>query len=110
MQSHFVRHEAVDDQDTLVYDLTYKGVTGGSHFRIWVDPKNHITVKRDWFDGENHLKATFRYQEPREVAPGLWLPTRVEVKNGDGVVAAVTSMEDIQVGQGLSDSLFMIVR
>ena len=80
MQAHFTQHEDVDGADTQVFDLTYKGTTANSHFRVWIDSKSHVTLKRAWYDSENKLKATFYYLEPHEVSPGVWLPTRIEVK------------------------------
>jgi outer membrane lipoprotein-sorting protein len=109
MQGRFAQNETLDGVETQVYDLTYKGATGNSsHYRIWIDPRTHVTLKRAWYDSENKLKATFYYIEPHEVAPGIWLPTRVEVKNADGVSAAITTLEDPQVNQGLSDDLFKV--
>jgi outer membrane lipoprotein-sorting protein len=108
MQGRFTQNEALDGIDTQVYDMTYKGIKGSSHYRVWIDPKTHLTLKRAWYDSDNKLKATFYYLEPHEISPGIWLPTRIEVKNADGVSAAVTTFEDPQVNQGLSDDLFSI--
>jgi len=109
MEGRFAHDETLDGVETHVFDMTYKGTTGNSsHYRIWIDPKTHVTLKRAWFDSENKLKATFYYIEPHEVSPGIWLPTRVEVKNAEGVSAAVTTLEDPQINQGLSDDLFSI--
>lgn len=108
MQGRFVREEPLDGHPTLVYDLTYQGVESASHYRLWIDPETHITCKREWYDIENKLRATFFYQDPHEVAPGIWLPSRVEVQNADGVVAATTTLHDVKINQGLSDDLFTI--
>lgn len=110
MQGKFVRQETLDGQPLSVFDLTYKGVTGGSHYRAWFDPKTRLTVKREWYGMDGKLKATFYYQEPHEVAEGVWLPAKVEVKNADGVSAAITTIDNVKINQGLADDLFTIGR
>ena len=110
MQGKFVREESLEDQPASVFDLTYKGSLSGSHFRVWLDQKTHVTLKREWYSSAGKLKATFYYQNPKEVASGLWLPTQMEVKNPEGISAAITTLDDIKVNQGLSDDLFAIPR
>lgn len=108
MSGTYVRPETVDGRATAVFDLRYTGVQSGSHYRVWLDSTTHTTVKREWFNSENQLRATFFYEEPKEVIAGEWLPTKVQIKNADGVLAAVLTMEDIKVNQGLIDDLFTI--
>lgn len=108
MQGRFVHEEALDGHPAAVFDMTYQGVENGSHYRLWIDPQTHITRRRDWFDKDNKLRATFFYQEPHEVSPGVWLPSRVELKNADGITAAVTTLGNVKVNQGLDDSLFAV--
>ena len=106
MQAKYVGQETEAGLETAVYNLTYRGCTGLSHYRVWIDPKTRITVKRTWYGADNTLRATFTYSEPREVAPGVWVPTQIEVKNAEGVVAAATTIENIRLNQGLADNLF----
>lgn len=108
MQGHFVRTDNLDGHSAEVYDLTYQGTTGGQSHRLWLDVKTHIILKREWYSSDKKLLATFTFLDPQEVAAGLWLPTRIEVKNADGVLAAVLSMDDMKINQGLDDSLFTI--
>jgi outer membrane lipoprotein-sorting protein len=51
--------------------------------------------------------ATFFYEDPEQVS-GVWVPTKVEVKNVDDVVAAVSNYTAIKVNTGLSDDLFSV--
>ncbi len=106
MKGSFVREEKVDGQPALVYNLNYSGMEGGSHYRLWVDPRTHITVKREWFDATNNLRATFFYLDPLEISPGIWLPTRLDVKNAGGITAVSSAYSDFKVNQGLTDNLF----
>lgn len=108
MQAKFVKAATLDGVPTLVYDLAYLGVSGGSHYRVWIDPATRVTSKREWYDGDNKLKATFYYLEPHEVSNGIWLPARVELKNAEGIMAATTTLDNVKVNQGLSDDLFQI--
>jgi len=104
----YVKTESWDGIIADQFELHYIGAQSGQHFNVWLDAKTHITVKRQWFDAENHLKATFLYDQPKEVTPGIWLPTRIQVQNADGVTAATISMDEMQVNTGLSSDLFTI--
>jgi outer membrane lipoprotein-sorting protein len=108
MQGKFLRQEPLDGADTSVYELRYRGVTSGSYYRVWIDPRTRLTAKREWFDSENRLKATFRYLDPRQVGSGVWLPETVEVDNAEGKVGAVTRLDAVRINQGLSDALFRV--
>lgn len=108
MQGRFVREETLEGETAWVYDLTYQGEEGGSYFRVWFDPRTRITRKREWLNAENQLRATFLYQEPVEAAPDVWLPSRVEIKNAEGVTATSLTLDDMKVNQGLPDTLFTI--
>lgn len=108
MDGKLLRNEALADRDTRVYEMHYVGEDKGSFYRIWIDNETHVTLKREWYDGVGKLRATFFYNDSKEIAPGIWLPTRVEVKNADGVSAAVLSVSDIKPNQGLSDTLFAL--
>lgn len=110
MKGSFVREESVDGQTALVYDLNYTGMEGGSHYRLWVDPRTHITIKRAWFDASNNLRATFFYLDPLEISPGIWLPTRVDIKNSEGATAVSSAYSDLKVNQGLADNLFSVTQ
>lgn len=106
MRAHYVGVAPLDGQDMAVYDMTYQTSGQHSHYRLWIDPRTHITLRRDWFDLDNKLRATFRYSAPSEVTSGNWVPTQVEVRDSDGTVAATTQFSELKVNQGLSDTLF----
>ncbi len=108
MQGRFVREESLEGRPVLVFDMTYQGIEAGAHYRVWVDPKTRITCKREWYDRRNQLRATFYYQQPHEVAEGVWMPGRMEVQNADGQTAAATTVDNVKVNQGLSEDLFAI--
>ena len=108
MQGSFVKEEDLAGKPSLAYDLRYSGAVTGSHYRVWIDPKTRITLKREWYDNDNQLRATFLYSDPHEYGPDVWLPGRVEVRNAEGVVGAIIVMDGVKINQGLSDSLFTL--
>lgn len=108
MDGKLVREEKLGDRQTAVYDMRYQAQPKASYYRVWVDKETRITVRREWFDSANKLRATFLYTEPQEIAPGVWIPLRAEVKNADGVSAAVLTLSDAKANQGLTDEPFTI--
>lgn len=108
MRAEYVRAETLEGQETEVYKMRYQGAPGGSHYLLWIDPRTRVSLKREWYNADNQLRATFLYQETQEVSPGIWLPTQIEVRNAEGVVAATTTYKDVKINQGLPDSLFSV--
>ncbi len=107
IRSRYLREEEVAGVETSVFELTFRG-DARLKYVLWVDPRTHVVRKRQWFDGEGKLKATFLYQDVKEVQNGLWFPTRVEILNGDGAVAAITQYSDLKINQGIADALFEV--
>lgn len=102
----FVRSDR--ESGDAVFDLTYKPeLNDTSRNRVWIDPKKKYVTRREWFNQYNRQLATFYYLNPQEIN-GVWVPTRLEVKNVDGVIAGITRYESIKVNSGLPDSLFSI--
>jgi len=106
-QGRYLKDEKVGDILAKVFEITYKG-DESVRYQIWIDPHTHVIAKREWQDAMGKRKATFLYQEPKQVGTDLWVPTRIEIRNAEGVVAAVTSYSEVKVNQGLDDSLFQI--
>src|SRR5262249_40208326 len=107
MESKYLRSEVQDGVTAQVFEMNYRG-DDTSRFTIWVDLVRRVVLKRAWYNGSGKLKAVFLYQEHRQVRPGLWAPTRLEIRNGEDAVAGVTSYSDLKVNQGLDDKLFII--
>jgi outer membrane lipoprotein-sorting protein len=107
VQSKHLRSEEIDGAKTQVFEVTYKG-DDSVRYVLWVDPAHQVVRRRDWYDSESKLKASFIHREPKEVAPGLWVPTRLEVRNGDGALAASAEYTEIKINQNLADNLFAI--
>lgn len=107
LEWRFVRDEPIDSTRCAVFDVTFRQ-DPGIHYRMWIDPKTRVVLRREWRDAAGKLRAVFLCREPREVKPGIWLPTRIEVRNADDAVAGVLSYTDIAVNSGLDASLFAI--
>ncbi len=90
------------------YELRYDGAEKSSYFVVALDPKTHITRSRRWYDRDNHLRATFSYLGEKELLPGVWMPERCEIRNGDGVLAAVMEYQEARADTGLAETLFAI--
>jgi uncharacterized protein with GYD domain len=75
---------------------------------VWIDPKTHITVKRQHFDRDGKLVAWYLYKNPVLVAPGIYFPTRVEVYNPENRLGGVTVYKNIRVNQPVDMSVFNI--
>ena len=104
LDAKFIRNDR--ETGNIVFDLTYKpNLDDSSRYRVWIDRTKKFVTKREWFNQWGRQLATFYYLDPTEVS-GVWLPTRLEVKNVDNVIAGITKYDSIKVNTGLSDGLF----
>jgi len=108
MTAKFVKEEQVGETPTLVFDLKYKTNLPASSYRIWVDPKTRLTLKRVWYDKEGKMKATFLYTNPKEIGEGVWVPGHCEITNAEGVFSAALDFKEAKLASGLSAGLFEI--
>ena len=92
----------------IVFKLTQKDSTSASYEVVWVDPKTHITTKRDSYGGDGKLRKELRYLAPTQIAPGIFFPSRVELYNQDGKKAGAQTLESATVNQGVPDSQFAL--
>ncbi|CCW34155.1 hypothetical protein CTKA_00839 [Chthonomonas calidirosea] len=106
MQAHFVQTDDKQGHQLLVFELHYIHHPNSTFYRIWLDPEKHFVVKREWYSADGKLKAAFCYLMPRQVAPSLWIPTHIQVRDAEGNIAADTELEKIRVDEPLSDELF----
>ncbi|MEJ5252719.1 MAG: outer membrane lipoprotein-sorting protein [Chthonomonadetes bacterium] len=106
VNAKFLRYDHEGGVRYAVFELTWANSDDTSKHIVWMDGKTHTVVKRQWYNQQGKLMATFYYKEPKEVAPGIWVPTRVEVYNAEGKLGGVTTYVDLHVNEGLPDSLF----
>jgi len=73
---------------------------------VWVDPKTHIVTKRERYNQDGKLMSWYRYLNPTEPRPRMYVPTRVEVYNPDNKLAGVTVYKNIKINLGVDDKIF----
>ena len=75
---------------------------------IWIDPKTHITAQRYNYGRDGKLTKWFLYKNPVRIAPGIFVPTRVELYNPQGRLAGATIYQNVRVNQPVNDSIFKV--
>jgi outer membrane lipoprotein-sorting protein len=100
----FLRHES----GLLCFQVQPKQVGETQKDLIWIDPKTHITAQRYNYGRDGKLTKWFLYKNPIQVAPGIYVPTRVELYNTENKLAGATVYQNIRVNQPVSDSLFKV--
>ncbi len=103
----FIREGTVEGTPVGVFEITYKDRDEDtSHHIVYIDPKTRVIRKRDAYRQDGTLQAIYYYRDVREVAPGIWFPTKIEVQNTDRKVAGTTLYKDFKINTVLPDSLF----
>ncbi|NLH98084.1 MAG: outer membrane lipoprotein-sorting protein [Chthonomonadales bacterium] len=103
----FVREGVVEGTPVGVFEVTYKDRDEDtSHHIVYIDPKTRVVRKRDAYRQDGTLQAIYYYRDVKEVSPGIWFPTRIEVQNTDRKLAGSTVYRDFKVNTGLPDNLF----
>ena len=105
--AEFRRMAPVEGKNCAVFKISYRNKDlDTSHRIVWIDPKTKVTLKREEYNQEGKLNATFFYKNPTEIAPGIWFPTSIEVQNNKGQKAGTTLYKNVKVNQNLNDSVF----
>jgi outer membrane lipoprotein-sorting protein len=108
LDATFQREEKEGNTTLYVFKLEWNyGDDDATHI-VWFDPEKRYTARRVWYSRTGKYRARFEYKEPVEAAPGIWIPTRVEVYNADQRFGGRTVNSNIKVNQGLDDSLFSV--
>jgi outer membrane lipoprotein-sorting protein len=101
-----VDREPWDNRPAIVLDLMAKGDPKGSHHRIWVDAENYRLLRRDRLAGDGKLKHRHLFRQPYRSPAGTWLSKRIEIYNQYNKFVGALELTDIEVNQGLAESLF----
>ncbi len=102
-RARFVRPEKREGSDAVVYDLTYWGVDDGSYQRVWLDPARRVALKREVYDRDGKLKTVYLYSKLRQVTRGLWVPERLEIRNGSLKPIASIAIDQVTAELGPSE-------
>lgn len=89
-----------------VYKLTQRNSDNHAYEIVWVNPRTAITEKRQSFNGKGRRRMELRYLNPVQAAPGIFIPTRIEVYNQEGKLGGVQEMRNLKVNAGMSDDRF----
>ncbi len=100
----FLRREA----GLLCFQIQPKQAGETQKDLVWIDPKTHITTQRYNYGRDGKLTKILRYVNPVQVAPGIYVPTRVELYNTQNKLAGATVYQNIRVNQPVNASLFKI--
>lgn len=106
LDCRYLRSETIRGRRSLVFEARFGSEDTGSTI-LWMDPERRHVLRRQWLHGDGKVRATFDYLDPKEGLPGVWLPTRVEIRNGDGELAGVSAYRELKLNQGLPDDLFV---
>lgn len=90
-----------------VFEISYRDKKiDSSHRIVWIDPKTKVILKREEYSQIGKLNAIFYYKDPKEIAPGVWFPSLIEVVNNQGQPAGSTAYSKVKVNVGLDESIF----
>jgi hypothetical protein len=108
--SEFQGERPFEGTPCAVFKLTFKDRRHDtSHRLVWIDPRTHLTVKREEYMQEANggkLKAIWLYRDPQEVAPGVFFPSRIELYNADNEKAGETAYLNTHANVGIRDDVF----
>ncbi|CCW36077.1 outer membrane lipoprotein-sorting protein [Chthonomonas calidirosea] len=90
-----------------VFRISYRDKNLDTSFRlVWIDPKTHVTLKREEYSQEGKLLSIWYYKNIKKITSELYMPTEIEVDDNQGVLAGATTYRDIKVNIPMPDSLF----
>ncbi len=103
----YLREANVDGVACAVFEMRYDPkFADTSHHNIFIDPATKVVRRRESFSQEGKLQAVYFFRDPKQIAPGIWFPSKIEAQNVDRIIAGSTEYRDIKVNTGLSDSVF----
>jgi outer membrane lipoprotein-sorting protein len=108
-QGEFEGERPLDGVPCVVFKITFKDSHDTSHRLVWIDPKTHITLKREEYLQNaqgGKLRDIWYYRDPQEVAPGIYFPSRIELDNSDAEKAGELTLIDTHINVGLNDDVF----
>jgi outer membrane lipoprotein-sorting protein len=107
IEGKYLRTERLQDREMWVFEITYKN-DASLKYICWIDPQTRVIMRRDWLDSGGNLRARFLMHDVKEVEPGLWLPTRMEVRTSADTVAGVVAYSSYRINTDLDESLFNV--
>jgi hypothetical protein len=106
LNQQFLRHEMRNGKKLAVFEVSFKAEPTARKNHIFIDPTTKTVVERQVFHRRGGLKMRYVFQNPVRYANSVWLPTKVELFNAGGKLAAVSRYDNVQVNAGLPESMF----
>jgi outer membrane lipoprotein-sorting protein len=103
-EPHYLGSKSGLDQ----YKLTQRDTDNRSHEIVLVNPKTFIIENRKSYNGDNVFQKEIRFRNSTQIKPGIWVPSRIEIWNQHGKMAAVQTLQGTRVNAGLRDDIFEI--
>lgn len=71
-----------------------------------IDPTTRTVLERTTYHADGTVRARFRYHDPVQVAPGVWVPRRMELYSPRGKHAATTHYNEVRLNTGVDPEVF----
>jgi outer membrane lipoprotein-sorting protein len=90
-----------------VFRISYRDKSKDtSHRLVWIDPRTKVTLKREEYSQDGKLRSIWYYHDPQQVAPGIYMPSTIEIDDNEGHLAGETAYRNVKVNQDIADSMF----
>jgi outer membrane lipoprotein-sorting protein len=94
-----------DETGAIVFVLRLNNQRSPKYQMVWIDGKDFKVLRRDRLTEDDKIKSKVVLTDHKKFGE-IWVPTRAEVYNGEGKLAASTEMKDIVVNIGVEDKEF----
>ena len=72
----------------------------------WVDDKTLKLLKVEKYESDGRLISRYIYSSHSLINGVAWVPSKIQVYNGEGKLAGTTAYENIKINTGISDKVF----
>jgi hypothetical protein len=105
--SRFVGRRKLEGREVPVFEFWYTADKVSRHHLLWMDPEKKIILRHDVDNRHGGPWVRYVLKQPIQVS-GIWVPTRLEVYDAEGQLAAVTRYTQVKVNSGVSEGLFRL--
>lgn len=106
-EAKFMGARPYDGHICAVFDVSYKDkAEDTSHRLIWINPETKVTEKREEYSQDGKLRSIWYYRDTKEIEPGVWMPTLIEIDDNTGQLAGETEYKNMKVNIPMPLSLF----
>jgi len=96
-----------NDTEDSVHKITFiRNNSREKKLVAWVDDKTLRLLKVEKYESDGRLISRYLYSGHSLVNGVAWVPSRIQVYNGEGKLAGVTAYENIRINTSIPDSVF----